>query len=529
MLHDVGFSVALTLAFILGLAARQVGLPPLVGFLAAGFALRGLGFEPDPTIEAIGELGVLLLLFTIGLKLRVSDLAVPAVWAGSALHLLLSMALFGIVLAVAGLGVATVLLVAFGLSFSSTVFAVKTFEDKREVGASFAKIAIGILIMQDLFAVVFITLSAGELPSPWALALLGLVGLRPLLGMLLNRSGHGELLPLFGLFAAVGLGVTLFDLAGLKPDLGALVLGVLLATHPRAGDVAHQLFSFKEILLVGFFLSIGLSGVPTLPQLWLAILLLLALPLKFVAFFWLLCRLGLGARTAFRTALSLATYSEFGLIVVGVAVEAGWLAEPVLVVLAVAVALSFVVAAPLSAWSVQIFDRIKPYLRRFERSAGRESESLADAGPTQVVVLGMGRVGTSAYDRLRMDLGDVVIGVDADADAIAAHRRAGRRVLLGDATDSEWWESLHSLAIVRRERGMAQIRAFALALPAHESNLFVLSSLRRITFDGLVVAVAHYEEHAASLKDAGASYAFEIYAEAGVGLASHVRERLDAT
>ncbi len=83
------------------------------------------------------------------------------------------------------------------------------------------RVAIGILIMQDIIAVVFITLATGKLPSPWALALFGLVLLRPMLFLIMDRCGHGELIPLFGLFAALVLGAEAFDQVGLKTDMGA--------------------------------------------------------------------------------------------------------------------------------------------------------------------------------------------------------------------------------------------------------------------------------------------------------------------
>jgi len=527
VLDDVTLPLALVLAFLLGLGARRLGLPPLVGFLVAGFVLNGFGVADDAAIEAVGDFGVTLLLFTIGLKLKVDQLAAPAIWAGASLHAAATVAVASPILVVlAGFAGSTALLLAFALSFSSTVFTVKVFEERGELGARFAKTAIGILVMQDVFAVVFLTASTGALPSPWALALVGLVALRPVLFRLLDRSGHGELMPLFGLFAAVGLGVSLFQAVGLKPDLGALVLGMLLAAHPRAGEVAYQLFGFKEILLVGFFLSIGLGGLPSLEQLAVALALLVALPLKSALFFWLLCRFGLRARSAFLAALSLATHSEFGLIVAGLAVDRGWLGGDWLVTLGVAVALSLVVAAPLNAINNRLYERFHQRLKRFERPRVIDTEEPEDAGPVRIAVFGMGRVGTSTYDRLRRDWGDVVVGIDADPSVIERHRRDGRRVLLADALDVEWWEQLHHEIALRRRRGMTRLEAVVLALPSQDSNLYVLQKMREIAFDGLAVAIAFHADEVPALEAAGADYAFEAFAEAGVGLAAHVQQRL---
>ena len=268
--------ISIAVAFLLGFVARQIKLPPLVGFLIAGFVLQQFGVESGPTVKEAADLGVTLLLFTIGLKLKIKSLIQPEVWGGATVHCLISVVLFGLCfygLAIigfsvfAGLDLATAALVAFALSFSSTVFAVKVLEEKGEMPALHGRTAIGILIMQDVFAVVFLTVSTGKVPSIWAFALLGLFLLRPALSYLLDHIGHDELLPLFGLFSALALGVYTFGLVGLKPDLGALILGMLMAGHKRAAEIADSLFSFKEIFLVGFFLNIGLSETPTLNSL----------------------------------------------------------------------------------------------------------------------------------------------------------------------------------------------------------------------------------------------------------------------
>ena len=201
-------TIFLATAFILGFAARQIGLPPLVGFLAAGFILNGLGFESGPLLVQFADLGVTLLLFSIGLKLKIETLLKSEIWAGAGLHMAATVVVFGLVIFAlsaagihlfVGLTLATSALIAFALSFSSTVFAVKALEEMGEVQSLHGRVAIGILIMQDIIAVVFITVSIGRVPSVWSLGLFGLVLLRPLLFLIMDRCGHGELIPLFGL------------------------------------------------------------------------------------------------------------------------------------------------------------------------------------------------------------------------------------------------------------------------------------------------------------------------------------------
>ena len=131
--------LAIGIAYALGLAARAIGLPPLIGYLVAGFALFAAGGELTPTLEKFSEIGVTLLLFTIGLKLRLGNLLMPQVWGVASLHMVITVVVTAAFIAVAGFaGVAlftgldpvAVALVAFALSFSSTVFAVKVLEEK---------------------------------------------------------------------------------------------------------------------------------------------------------------------------------------------------------------------------------------------------------------------------------------------------------------------------------------------------------------------------------------------------------------
>jgi predicted Kef-type K+ transport protein len=174
----------ISLAFFLGLLARLISLPPLVGFLATGFVLNYLGIASGEMLQKLADLGITLLLFTVGLKLNLKVLIRPQVWAVTALHIsiiivLFGAAIFGLALLgislFSGLDLKLSLMLAFALSFSSTIFAVKFLEDKGEMKSLHGRIAIGILVMQDLAAVIFLVASTGNFPSPWALLLFLLI------------------------------------------------------------------------------------------------------------------------------------------------------------------------------------------------------------------------------------------------------------------------------------------------------------------------------------------------------------------
>jgi predicted Kef-type K+ transport protein len=520
----------ITLAFLLGFGMRQVGLPPLVGYLAAGFLLHGLGVEGSTVLEEASDLGVTLLLFTIGLKLRLRTLLRPEVWGGGGLHMAITVLLFGgglYGLSSAGVPVLRQLdlplcfLVAFALSFSSTVFAVKVLEERGEAGSLHGRVSIGILIVQDLIAVAFLTVAAGKAPSAWALGLpVYLFLVRPVLTRVMERCGHGELLILFGLFMALVAGAGSFAAVGVKADLGALAIGVLVAGHPKAEELAKALLGFKDLFLVGFFLTIGLGGLPSPQTLGISALLVAAVAFKVALFFGLLTRFRLRARTALLASFSLANYSEFGLIVGAIAVRSGWLGSEWLVIVAVALAISFVVAAPLNALAHSLYDRWDAPLRRLETRQRHPEDRPIDVGGAEIAVFGMGRVGTGTYDTLRARHGDVVVGVDFDGRAVGRHREQGRNVILGDATDSDFWERVKA----ERER----IRMVVLAMPTHAANVAAARRLAAGGYEGIVAAVAQFDDQVEELRHLGVDLAFNLYGEAAAGFARDVTRRLEA-
>ena len=149
--------------------------------------------------------------------------------------------------------------------------------------------------MQDLAAIAVLGLSQGTAPSPWAVALLALLPARRLVHRLLDVAGHGEILLLLGIGLALAGGYG-FEALGLSGELGALVLGALLADHPKAQEMLDALWGLKEAFLVGFFLLIGMSGLPGREAFVLALVALALLPLKGVLFYGLLVGFKLRAR-----------------------------------------------------------------------------------------------------------------------------------------------------------------------------------------------------------------------------------------
>ncbi len=509
-------TVWISVAFALGLIFHRFGLPPLVGYLCAGFALSAAGHQGGELLEQVAHAGVLLLLFSVGLKLRLKTLVRPEVWAGSVIHMLFFAGLLAVTVHfISGLDYVSSALIAIGLSFSSTVVAAKVLEQKKELRAFHGRAAIGILIVQDLLAVGLLSLLSGQTPSQWAVLLVLLPLIRKPLYKLLDFSGHDELLLLYGLALALVAGGAGFASMGLSSELGALVFGALLADHPRAKELADELWGLKEVFLVGFFLQIGMTGSPTLETAGYALLLLVLLPLKAALFFLILLRFKLRARSSFLTGLSLATYSEFGLIVISMGVEQNLLSAEWLVILAFTVALSFFLAAPLNKAAHVLYQRYERLLQRYERDEHHPDDEPIRLGSAQLLVVGMGRVGVGAYDFLTQRQ-QRVVGLDSDVAKVETHLRQGRRVLYADAEDPGLWQNIN----------LDNIKAILLATNDFEGTRIAVTQLRRVGYQGFLSATSAYPEEVDAIIEAGADVAYNYFDEVGVGFAEHVWEAL---
>ena len=513
-------------AFLAGFIALRCKLPPLVGFLVAGFALNTAGYQSTDTLVFLADLGVTLLLFSIGLKLDVKTLLTKEIWGGATLHNLLTTGLFTLALLglkQLGLGMLSELdlvqlaLLAFALSFSSTVFAIKALQEKGELNSTYGTLAIGILVMQDIFAVIFLTVSTGKVPEITALALFGLPLLRPLLFKVLDKAGHGEMLVLYGIFLALVAGAGLFEAVSMKADLGALIMGMMLAAHPKASELSKSLFNLKELLLVCFFLNIGLSEEPTLNGLLMAMLLLLLLPIKGFLYYVTFNLFRYRVRTSLLGTLTLFNYSEFGLIVGGLAYNMGLLPGNFLVALAITVSISFLIAAPLNSIGHRLYQEASKWLKEYEPEKLNPGDRLIDLGDKKIMILGMGRIGSGAYDELAKRYGEQVIGIETREESVLNHQAEGRHVIHGDATDPDFWArviSRHSTELI------------ILAMPNSQANSFALEQIRERRYEGKIAAIAKYDDEEELLNKLGVDAAFNIYSEAGSGFARHVCEHL---
>jgi hypothetical protein len=222
----------------------------------------------------------------------------------------------------------------------------------------------------------------------------------------------------------------------------------------------------------------------------------------------------LRARVSFLSTLTLGNYSEFALIVAAVAFEAGWLTPEWLVALAVTVALSFCLSAPLNAKANSLFLRWRGDLQRLESPRYLKEDRPIPLDEARVLIFGMGRVGSAAFLNVASEDPESVIGFDIDNTVVDTHYKLGRNVLRGDANNPELWTKLKGFK--------TQIGLIVLATPYQQSNLSAIALLRAEGYRKKIATIAFYPDDEMALYAAGADSVYNIYQEAGDGIAQEI-------
>jgi Kef-type K+ transport system membrane component KefB len=312
---------------------------------------------------------------------------------------------------------------------------------------------------------------------------------------------------LLGLTLAIG-GATLFEFFNLSGELGALVAGMILATDEKGEELGKKLWGVKEAFLVGFFLEIGLIGIPSANEFYFILVFLLLLPLKSILFYALFMIFKLQSRTGYLSTVTLTAYSEFTLISGAVAASNGLLPESVIVSLGLLTALSFVVNAPLAKFEDQIWQRFGGFLHKFERDVQHPEKDIISLGKAEHLVIGMGSAGRAAYIKLH-DNHKNVVGMDIDPDRIQSNLRDGRRVIYGDIQDVELWQKVN----------LSDIKTIILAMGNRQVKLSAVKAIRAIGYSRPLYVITMRDDESEELQKAGATSVSIPIKQAGERLA----------
>ena len=535
--YEIAVLVLLAAAVgFLGLLARQ---PLVVTFIAVGL-LAGpdaLGLVSSTEfIETLSQISIAVLLFLVGLKLDVNLVrSLGKVAVATGLGQVTFTAFFGFLICLMlGIDWLTSVYIAVALTFSSTIIIVKLLSDKQEIGALHGKIALGFLIVQDIFVVLaMVTLSAlgvglGDQAGSFLDVVLVFVGgagmvafvvvfIRYIAEPLMRQiSGSSELMVIFAVGWAASLAAA-GDVLGFGKELGGLLAGVSLASTQYRDAIGSRLASLRDFLLLFFFINLGASlDLSTLgdqigPAIVLSLFVLIGNPLIVLA---IMGYMGYRKRTGFLAGLTVAQISEFSLIFMAMGITIGHVGDPAMGLVTLVGLVTIALSVYMITWSHKLYEIFEPFLGVFERrTAFREAED-ADAAALDrrydFVVFGLGRYGCRIGQGLK-EKGFRVLGIDFDPEALETWRQMGMTAAYGDATDPEFVAHLE----------LKDVRAVVSAVPRERGNMIeadpqlaLLHGLKSANYRGKVFLSVQQVAEAEKLLTQGASVILKPFDDA---------------
>lgn len=428
LLEDI--AMAIVFAAVAGQIARLLRQPTILGYVLGGVALGApLGFglvSNAESIELIAEIGLIFLLFIIGLEIQLPEL----VKLGKS-TLVVGVVQFAGCAVLAGLafwpvgfegGRFTLLYLAVCTAFSSTLIVVKLLHDKAETHTAAGRLTIGVLVLQDFFAIGFMAVQpslqdpqigtlARALANGAALIALAFLVSRYALGRLFRSTAKVPELMLLSAIAWCFLVAGGAEAVGLSREMGALVAGLSIAAFPYGADVSAKLAGVRDFFVTLFFVALGLKlAVPTAATLEFALIaILVVLATRLLTIVPSSRLVGQGLRTGSVAALNLAQISEFSLVIVAVGVGYGH----VTVDLQNALLLAMLSTAVLSSYLITFNDPLSRALVGLARRAGLAEAEAAPAaaghgGPRRdIVLLGCFREGLALLERIEAERQDL--------------------------------------------------------------------------------------------------------------------------
>lgn len=467
-MHDLirDITLCILFAWAIGLAAHFFRQPLILAYLVAGFVIGPYGsgwVKSDESVATISELGLIFMLFMIGLEIDLKKIIragkVILIAAGAQLlaGCVLGAAFFMAIGLKLGGGGFDALYLAVACALSSTVVIVKVLYEKRELDTLPGRITLGVLVLQDIFAILFLAVQPSLDDLQIGVVLLSflrvgvlvataLVLSRYVLPALFHQIARQPELVMLGALAWCFLIGEIAERLHLSREMGSLVAGVALSTFPYALDVTAKVTTLRDFFITLFFVGVGMTiPVPDLATLWLALVVaVFAVVSRLVTTFTPLYLMKQGLRASLLPALNLAQISEFSLVVL----QTGIAANHITKANASAASFAFVMLAVLSTFAMMQSDRITRWaipvlkrvgLRDLDHGHGSEADHGEGHGSCRrIVILGFFRTASALLSQIEQqnkELLDQISVIDFNPNVYRTLVARGQHVIYGDISN----------------------------------------------------------------------------------------------
>lgn len=527
--------VLIIIATALSFFSRALKQPLILAYITAGILL-GPAFHiitPTETLTTFAQIGVAFLLFIVGLNLNLKtfkEVGPVALTLGTA-QVLLTTLLGFLLLRALGFAAIPSLYIGIALAFSSTIIIVKLLSDRNDLDTFAGKLTVGILIVQDLFALAALIILTGAhqqtLSAEFAVTLVKGILLfiavyfastffLPALFKFVARSQEQLFITSIAWCFLVATGAYLL---GFSIEIGAFLAGISLAVLPYHHEITNKVSSLRDFFLVIFFVNLGLQTiVPTLRTiLWPAIILsLFVLIIKPVIIMILLGIFGYRKHTSFLAGSTLAQISEFSLILITLGLAKGHLSSTV----ASLIALISLITIPISSYFIifggTLYKKLEGALRIFERTTPfNETTPLPPHYDT--ILFGCNRLGMHILDYLQHAKRNYLI-IDINPDVIKHLEKRKVPVVYGDASDHDL---LHLI-------NFRKVKLIVSTIPKLEDTKILLQYVRKKNDKTITIVTAQYPHEAVELYHEGASYVITPHLLSGELVVHTLQDVLEA-
>ena len=541
-LEDIGISIIA--ATIIGVVTHKLKQPIILGYMLAGAVIGpeiGLKLVADPeNIEVISEIGLILLLFIIGLEMdikKVLSSGKQLLLAGIGqfiLCVLIGLGLFMMLGYKFGGGSIDALYLSLFCALSSTAIVVKLLYDKFELDTLPGRITLGVLIFQDIWAILILAFQP-NFTNP-KMTLVGLAILKSIfllaVGFIISRyvlkSVYGWIAKSPEMVVAVSIGwcasiAAIASSMNLSKEMGALIAGVSIATFPYSIHVTAKVISLRDFFLTLFFISLGMKiPMPELGMIVTAVIIVIfVIASRFMTVYPLLALSGSGRRTSFITSLNLAQISEFSLVIATLGVSYGHINKGIMSV----VLYSMAITSVLSSYSIKfnheiylLFEKMCNYLGVKSKTASKV-EATKEHKSYPIVILGFHRGARALVESLlasKPEMLEQILVIDFNPEFLAELKGMGIAGLFGDIG------SLDTLKHAHIESSQIIISTIPDMLLKGTNNLKIVKTCRAIAPQATIIATADFSAQIEDLKMAGANKVILPYSLSGEYIANYL-------
>ena len=546
MEYSLFYEIALVLlvAGVIAILISWLKQPSVLAYILTGVIVGPLGYyrlQQSHSLEALGQIGIAMLLFMVGLELdfkRVKQLGKTALLTGVG-QILVAVIIGFFVAKALGFSNIAGLYIAVALSFSSTIIVVKLLTEKKDMQSLYARICVGFLIVQDFAAMGILLFLGGSgtqgdffgIPG-WQMFIFTLVKAlflflilfylsNKIFPRLLLRLGKSEdLLLIFSVAWALGLAAfASLPWVGFSIEIGAFLAGLALANSQVHFEIQAKIRPIRDLFIILFFIVFGANlGLGSLghfvwPALIFSAVVLIINPLSV---FLIMSFLGYKPRTSFFASVTVAQISEFSFILVVLGRKLGHVSDEVLGMVTLVGLVTITASSYMILHTRKIFEYFRPLLVKFDFKKGSAEHKFGDLVlKNHVVLIGVNRLGSHLINSL--DKSSLVV-VDFDPEVAQKFSEAGFVTICGDITDP----------FIQEQANLKDAKLIISTVPDFEDNLALLDGVKKLSKKGKVksklIFAAQNEQEARLMYEKEIDYALSPHFISGTHL-SHILEK----